>query len=481
MRALQGRVPVISLSFADVKAPTFADMLKSICDIVAALFDRHIYLRTWKELTDNERMRLDAVSPKMDSVTCTRSLKLLCDVLSRYWHMNPVVVLDEYDAPMERAWTGGYWDEASDFMRQLMNYTFKTNPSLGRALITGVTRVGRESIFSGLNNLEVITTSSSKYQTAFGFTQQEVDAALEEYGLTAKCQTVKDWYDGFTFGGVPNVYNPWSITKYLESRGILAAYWANTSGNDLISMVVRHADRGVKADFEALLNGSNIEKVIDEQVVFSELETRPDAVWALLLAAGYLTSPGPVPENVEETPRALELTNYEIRLTFDRMVQGWFAEAGPSWNELAECLFAGDTEGATDCLADVCDACMSYFDGVRQTAESHPERFYHGLVLGMLASLRGRWSVESNRESGRGRYDVALVPTDGARGSDPAVVMEFKVFDQRHDKTLEDTVAVAHTQIVKCRYVDGLIARGIARERIRSYGIAFRGKDVLVG
>ena len=229
------------------------------------------------------------------------------------------------------------------------------------------------------------------------------------------------------------------------------------------------------------MRGGTIEKVIDEQVVFSELATRPNAVWALLLAAGYVTTPGPVPYNLEETPRRLRLTNHEVELTFDRMAKGWFADAEDDWDDLARALLAGDAEAATDFLADVTFYCMSSFDGARRPAESEPERFYHGLVLGMLASLRGRWSVESNRESGFGRYDVALVPTDGAQGTDPAVVMEFKVFDRRRERTLEDTVARARAQIEDKDYVSSLVARGIAPDRIRTYGIAFRGKEVLVG
>ena len=271
------------------------------------------------------------------------------------------------------------------------------------------------------------------------------------------------------------------MTKFLESGGILDAYWANTSGNGLASEVVRRGDEELKADFEELMRGGEVEKRIDEQVVFSELRTRPNAVWALLLAAGYVTSPGPVPEFVATTPRRLRLTNREVQITFDRMVEGWFGEAEGDYDRFAKALLAGDAYVATRYLEDVTFYCMSAFDGGRRTAEREPERFYHGLVLGLLVHLRGRWSVESNRESGFGRYDVALVPTDGAAGADPAVVMEFKVFDPRREKTLEDTVERARRQIEDRGYAAGLAGRGIAPERIRTYGIAFRGKEVLVG
>jgi hypothetical protein len=362
-----------------------------------------------------------------------------------------------------------------------MNSTFKTNPALGRGLITGVTRESRESIFSDLNNLVVVTTSTPLYQECFGFTQSEVDAALAEYGLSEKRDAVRDWYDGFTFGGHDHMYNPWSLAQYLQLREF-RAYWANTSGNGLVSEVVRRGDEDLKADFEELLSGSEVAKVVDEQVVFSELGARPDAVWALLLAAGYLTSPGPVPEFPEDEPRRLRLTNREVRRSFDRMVEGWFGEAGAEYDRFCRAVLAGDAETMEDYLAEVTLACASSFDSAtRPTERGEAERFYHGLVLGLLVKLRGRYAVESNRESGFGRYDVALVPTDGAAGTDPAVVMEFKVFNPRREQTLEDTVASAHKQIEEKRYVAGLVERGIEPERIRTYGIAFRGKEVLVG
>ena len=480
MRALQGTVPVVAMSFAKCKGATLDETLTGLKRVIRTAVEAHGYLHGSDTLTDGDRTFLARVSDDMDNATAADAVNQLCLMLRHHWGVAPVVLLDEYDSPMEVAWTHGYWDEASSFMRQLMNSTFKTNPALGRGLITGVTRVSRESIFSDLNNLSVVTASTPLYQTCFGFTQDEVDEALAEYGLGDRGTDVCDWYDGFVFDGHAHIYNPWSVTQFLQ-YGELRSYWANTSGNGLVSEVVRRGGARLKADFEELMRGGTIEKVIDEQVVFSELATRPNAVWALLLAAGYVTTPGPVPYNLEETPRRLRLTNHEVELTFDRMAKGWFADAEDDWDDLARALLAGDAEAATDFLADVTFYCMSSFDGARRPAESEPERFYHGLVLGMLASLRGRWSVESNRESGFGRYDVALVPTDGAQGTDPAVVMEFKVFDRRRERTLEDTVARARAQIEDKDYVSSLVARGIAPDRIRTYGIAFRGKEVLVG
>ena len=482
MRELQGTVPVVWMSFAKVKGETLAETLDGLRRVIRSAVRAHDYLRGSAALTDGDRAFLSRVSDDMPASVAADAVNQLCSMLRRHWGVAPVVLLDECDAPMECAWTHGYWDGASGFMRQLMNATFKSNPAMGRGLITGVTRVSRESIFSDLNNLVVVTTSTPPYRTAFGFTQDEVDEALAESGLVPKRDAVRDWYDGFTFGGIGHIYNPWSVTQLLESGGTFDAYWANTSGNGLVSEVVRRGDRRLKSDFEKLLSGGEVAKVIDEQVVFSELHTRPDAVWALLLAAGYVTSPGPVPEFVATTPRRLRLTNREVRLSFDRMVEGWFGEAGADYGEFAEALLAGDAEAMGDYLSEVVLACASSFDSaMRPSVRGEAERFYHGLVLGLLVSLRGRYSVESNRESGFGRYDVALMPTDGAADADPAIVIEFKVFDPRREETLADTVARARAQIKDKAYVAGLVERGIAPERIRTYGIAFRGKEVLVG
>ena len=481
MRELQGTVPVVAMSFAKVKGETLAETLDGLRRVIRSAVRAHDYLRGSAALTGDDRAFLSRVSDDMPASVAADAVNQLCSMLRRHWGVAPVVLLDEYDAPMECAWTHGYWDGASGFMRQLMNATFKSNPAMGRGLITGVTRVSRESIFSDLNNLEVVTASSRKYRSAFGFTQAEVDAALEEYGLGETSADVRDWYDGFTFGGEDHIYNPWSVCKYLENRGTLACYWANTSSNGLVSSVVRSADRRFKADFEELMRGGTVKKLIDEQVVFGELGRRLNAAWALLLAAGYVSAPGPVPRNLEDTPRTLRLTNLEVRKTFDRVAQGWFDDASEDYGDFADALLAGDARMATRCLREVTLACMSHFDGARRPAESEPERFYHGLVLGLLARLRGRWTVESNRESGWGRYDVALVPVDGASGSDPAVIMEFKVFDSDDEATLRDTVARAKAQIEEKSYISGIVERGIAVSRIRTYGIAFRGKEVLVG
>ena len=307
MRELQGTVPVVSVSFADVKKSTLDEALREIRQILRVGVEAHSYLLASPSVSEGDRAFLARVTDDMDDVTASTCLKRLCAALLAHYGVRPVVLLDEYDAPMQQAWTGGFWDGMSDFMRGLMNSTFKTNPALGRGLITGVTRVSRESIFSDLNNLSIVTTSTPLYQTCFGFTEEEVMTSLREFGLEDKAEDVRAWYDGFVFDGVPHIYNPWSVTQFL------------------------------------------------------------------------------------------------------------------------------------------------------------------------------RYDVSSNRESGFGRCDVMLIPNDGTCGCDPAIILEFKVFDAHRERALEDTVARARQQIEERGYRSALEERGITSDRIHVYGIAFRGKDVLIG
>lgn len=477
MRALQGTIPIISLSFAGCKGPNFRIQQRRMCEQLAQAWRAHRDELLPLTLSDYEKKLVSGEVDHVDELHAGTSLQRLCDLLYVAHGKNTVVLLDEYDTPMQEAWLGGWWDEAVEFQRALFNNTFKTNQHLERGLITGVTRVSRESIFSDLNNLEIASMRVNKYETSFGFTKDEVEDALAEFDMSDDKQVVEEWYDGFTIGNTSGIYNPWSITKYLSS-GELDTYWANTSGNELVSSVIRQGDSQLKEDFETLLSDGTIQKQVDEQVVFSELSTKPGALWGLLVAAGYINALAPVPKLVR-SPRELRITNYETRLAFDDMVAQWFQPAGYAYGEFPRALLAGNTKMATRFLTDVCLACMSSFDsGTHPSAQSEPERFYHGLVLGLLVELRGRYAVESNRESGYGRYDVMLVPN---RSDDPALILEFKVFDPDDEKTLADTVARALAQIEEKAYVTTLIERGIVRERIRTYGIAFLGKEVLIG
>ena len=345
--------------------------------------------------------------------------------------------------------------------------------------MTGITRVSKESIFSDLNNLQVVTTTSDLYADSFGFTQEEVWEALEEYGLSDQKEKVKSWYDGFTFGRRTDIYNPWSILNYLKT-GKFSTYWANTSSNSLVGKLIREGGKGTKLIMKDLLEGRTLHTQMDEQIVFNQLDNKESAIWSLLLASGYLRVKRY--EFLTEEGREeydLVLTNKEVRLMFERMIRDWFSDFTPAYNDFVKALLLGDLEAMNDYMNEVVLDTFSSFDAGRRGSEkTQPERFYHGFVLGLLVDLRGRYQVTSNRESGFGRYDVMLEPENE---TDDAIILEFKIFRPAKENTLEDTVKAAHVQIEEKKYAAILEAKGIAPERIRSYGFAFEGKKVLIG
>ena len=478
-RQLQGSWPVIALSFASVKETTFTEARKKICRIIERLYNKYDRLLGTDSLNENEKRQFKEVSAGMEDHTASDSLHILSDYLSRFYGKKVIILLDEYDTPMQEAYVHGYWEEMMAFTRSLFNAAFRTNPYLGRALMTGITRISRESMFSDLNNLNVVTTTSDMYADSFGFTQREVCDALEEYGLSQEQENVREWYDGFTFGEQKDIYNPWSIVNYLKV-GRSGTYWANTSSNRLAGKLIREGSRKVKETMEDLLDGKVFHTKIDEQIVFSDLDQDEEAIWSLLLASGYLRVESVVQdEEWMEREYGLVLTNKEVRIMFMRMIRGWFAGRNAQvYNAFVEALLQDDLEGMNEYMNELACEMFSAFDtGKKPSGRSEPERFYHGFVLGLLVDLKGRYSVTSNRESGFGRYDVMLEPVDE---KDAAVIIEFKVFRPAREKSLEDTVKAALRQIEDKRYEAGLVARGIPAERIRKYGFAFQGKTVLV-
>lgn len=480
-RKLQGAFPVIFLSFANIKAARFAEMEYKITKVISDLYNQNTYLLAGDTLSGNEREYYKNVKPRMGIDEAADAVRSMAGFMERYFGEKVIILLDEYDTPMQEAWLYGYWDDAVRFFSSFFNATFKTNSALERGLLTGITRIAKESIFTGMNHLDVITTTSNEYATSFGFTEKEVFKALDDAGLGEQKQKVKEWYDGFTFGTQTDIYNPWSIVSFIK-KGKFDAYWANTSGNDLVNSLVQTGEPGIKQTMEALLQGKSFETELDETIVFGQLGGSADAVWSLLLATGYLRI-----EKFEQVGRlerkmyTLRLTNMEVERIFEDMVRGWFGgSSGVYYNEFIKALLNDNVRKMNTFMNKVALNTFSAFDsGNRPSEQAEPERFYHGFVLGMVVNLAETYKVRSNRESGYGRYDVMIEPLDRTK---KAFIFEFKVLDPDDDeKTLEDTLASAHAQIEEKQYAAELISEGFAPEQIRKYGFAFQGKECLIG
>ena len=348
-RNLQGTYPVISLSFARIKETDYETTKEKIFQVLTNLYIKYSFVRNSDALTDADRLFFDRIlNFEMKDSDATSALYQLSDYLYRYYGKKPIILLDEYDTPMQEAYVNGFWDEMVAFTRSLFNSTFKTNPYMRRAIMTGITRVSKESVFSDLNNLKVVTTTSSEYATSFGFTEEEVFAALDVCGRGEEKEKVKEWYDGFVFGKYRDIYNPWSILNFLDT-GEYTAYWANTSSNSLVGTLIREGNGAMKKQFEELLFGNHLHVPIDEQIVYNQLDDNEDAVWSLLVASGYLKvldydrmetlEPG------EEANYELAVTNREVQIMFEGMVKSWFKKNKANYNEpesvKLSCFFTG--------------------------------------------------------------------------------------------------------------------------------------------
>ena len=504
-RKLQGTYPVIFLSFAEIKQNNYNDAVEKIKRIICEVCQQFDFLKNWDGLTEIEKKNISNISYNMSDVMAQDLIKNMSNYLSRYYGKKVIILLDEYDTPMQEAYVNGYWEELVAFTRSLFNATFKTNPYLERAIMTGITTaeysavrkfamqtsngsakaetMSKESIFSDLNNLVVVTTTSNQYETAFGFTEEEVFNSLDEQGLSDKKDIVKTWYDGFTFGDKKDIYNPWSIINFLKFKS-LKTYWADSSSNGLINSLVQKGSPYIKTMIENLISGEKINVIVDEQIVFSELDYLEDAVWSLMLASGYLKVVSSEELNLireSDNEYELALTNREILFMFRKMILRWFSPAKHETNEFIRALISGDIESMNEYMNDVVLNTFSSFDSGKHNSERKaPENFFHGFVLGLMVDQTENYIITSNRESGYGRYDIMLEPIDKTNEKYPGIVIEFKVINPRKENTLEETVAAALKQIEEKNYDAELVKRGVKEENIHHYGFAFKGKEVLI-
>lgn len=485
MRELQGNWPLIFITFAKIKGTTYDDFLNQMNSSILSLYSHYAEL-----VNDSERIpsikkeQFDLMHRKMinilvkkdnekaDKEILTQSIAFLSELLYIHYRKKVIILLDEYDTPMVESYVKKYWDEIIAFMRNFFNTTFKSNPHMYRSVLTGITRVSKESLFSDFNNIEICTLSAVKYQEYFGFTEEEVFAAMDEYGLANKDE-VKYWYDGFTIGDLKDIYNPWSVINFLGKKKF-SSYWVNTSSNKLVSDLLREGDADFKKDFEILLKGESVTKTINEELVYSDLSIDDNSVWSLLTMSGYLKI-----ESHDDEEYELKIVNFETVKMFRNLISKWFRK-GDSYSNFIKALLLNDLKYMNQFMNDLSVSMFSSFDtGKKPSEKTEPERFYHGFVLGLLVDLRDRYAVTSNRESGFGRYDVLLEPLD--KEKDDAMIFEFKVIDKDEENKLEDTVAAALKQIEDRKYEQILLDKGIKKEKIRKYGFAFEGSRVLIG
>lgn len=453
----QGKYPVIFLSFKDVKADSSLEMMENIAILMKNLYDKFEYIR--EKLNQSNLMEFDEIWLKKDNANLRGALLNLCSYLKEYYNQDVILLIDEYDTPMVSAYEHGYYDEIKMFFTTLYGSALKENPALKKAVLTGIMRISKENIFSGLNNVKVNSILEDDFAEYFGITEKEVEESLIEYGLEERLPEVQKWYNGYIFGGV-RVYNPFSITNFLDRKKIMP-YWVNTSSNTLINKVLKEASSSIFEELSKLFQRETINKTIDVYSNFNELKNT-EQIWYLLTNAGYLT---PV-EEIDFGKYSIRIPNEEVHYFFERDFIRNFLGSVDNFDRTLSYLLEGDFDNFTYELENIMLNSVSCFDFNSNSKESH----YHVFILGMLLGLRRRYYIHSNREGGRGRYDLVVEPMDKSKNG---LVIEFKVAKEKED--LEKASEEALAQIEEKRYYEGLRDRGI--KRIILVGISFYQRD----
>ena len=453
----QGKYPVIFISFKDIKALTIEEMYSQVRTLISEIYDNYKFLR--ENLDERDRVIFDKIWTEDKSGNYFNSLKQLAKYLKEYYNQDVILLIDEYDTPMVSAYENGYYDEIKSFFTGLFGSALKENPALKKAVLTGIMRISKENIFSGLNNIRVNTILESDFSQYFGLTEKEVENSLVEYGLEARLDEVQKWYNGYIFGGV-RVYNPFSITNFLDRKKIMP-YWVNTSSNSLINKVLKEANSSIFEELSRLFQRETINKTIDIYSNFNELNS-PEQIWYLLTNSGYLT---PV-EEIDFGKYSIRIPNEEVHYFFERDFISHFLGSIDNFDKTLEYLLSGDLEDFSYELESIMESNVSCFDFTSKSKESH----YHVFILGMLLGLRRKYYIHSNREGGRGRYDLVVEPMDKSKNG---LVIEFKV--ARSKEELLSSSEEALKQIEEKNYTRELKLRGI--KRVILVGISFYQRE----
>ncbi|MGM0508780.1 MAG: AAA family ATPase [Fusobacteriota bacterium] len=466
---LQGKYPVITFSFKDIKEMDWESCISKIKTLISSEYYNHEYLLESNLLGELEKIKYKKILMEEGSkADYENSLGKLMEYLYKYHNEKIIVLIDEYDMSIQAGYINGYYEKVVNFMRNFLSSGLKDNDYLEKSVLTGILRISKESIFSGLNNLEVCSLLGKKYSKWFGLEEKEVEDILEYFEIKEELENVKDWYNGYIFGGRVT-YNPWSIINFVKSD-LLQPYWVNTSSNDIIKRLLTHAGEGIKKGMETLLKGGVIRKSIYENIVFNEIENTEDTIWSFLLFSGYLKA-----DNIKYDVTQMDLIgdlsipNIEIKTLYNKIISNWFDEnmSGQDEKYMLKSLIEGELDIFEEIFCDYVENAFSYFD----VGESESEKFYHAFVLGLMIKLRDSYIIKSNRESGYGRYDVMLIPKDkNKRG----IIFEFK--KKRKKESLDEALKLALDQIEEKRYSKDLEEMGI--KEIKKIGIVFDGKTV---